>query len=150
MDFLRIGQKLYYINKFTGDIEFAVVSFFDAYTFGVKLSDGRIVRVGYEAVGPRLIPVSDVYSLPRTGVHPWEIQKLSWYNTRPRVYPVIEDLEVEHLLLSPPKENLCEWCSVYESGLCDGWLKWCSDYIPARDFYKEADAFSLMFEKNGY
>ena len=147
-DFLRMGQRLYYINKFNGNIEYVIITGLYEYDFRVLLNDGRLAFVPYSAVGPRLIPVSDVYHLPRCGVLPSEIGMLSWYNSRPRVYPMIFDVEIEKANSKPPKQSPCDCCTSFASGLCEGYLPWCDDFSPIFDYFNWIDELSRDFERH--
>lgn len=146
MDYIRIGQKLYYKNKFTGEIEYVVVLALGQYSFKFRLPDGRVSSVDYSAIGPRLIPVSDTYNLPRCGLHSWEISKLSWYETHSRVHPLVDDVAMEKALSKPLSKRPCHCCAMYEQGSCDGFIQWCDSFVPSHDYYKEADELSLEFE----
>lgn len=50
---ISVDQKLYYRNKYTGEIEYGIVRRIEEHQFEFEFS-GRIVKLGYSAINTRL------------------------------------------------------------------------------------------------
>lgn len=125
MELLRVGQKLYYIDKITGDIDYVVVIGFREGTFLCRLKDKRIVAMPFSSVGHRLFPVSDLDSISPTGCLPCEVGRLVYYNYRGRWRPLIDAPEDK-----PLYGGDCHDCVLCIFGECDDEQPYCDDYIP--------------------